>query len=369
PELASASIHAAAAAGDIDAVRSFLEHDPSLADAPGGPFDWLPLLYVAYGRVGDRPLSRSSVEVAVLLLDAGADPNAGYLWEGLSPPFTALTGAFGSREDDTPENEHALALARLLLERGADPNDSQTIYNQSGDRNDGWIELLLEFGLGAGDGGRWHRLLAPALETPREMAEDALKAAAGHGFAHRARLLLDHGVDPNAYGTRHPIYHGRSALQEAALHGHPEIVAMLERAGARNELDDVDVFLCATTAGDRTRAEQMLGAEPGLRDQARARRPEQIVRAAASNRLEAVALLIELGFDVNAIDRTTPLQVTALHEAARRGNLEVIRVLVEHGADPTIRDSGYDATPAGWAEHFEKTEAQEYLRALEGPAG
>ena len=33
-----------------------------------------------------------------LLLDAGADPNAGYLWCGMSTPFTALTGVFGEGE-------------------------------------------------------------------------------------------------------------------------------------------------------------------------------------------------------------------------------------------------------------------------------
>ncbi len=365
PELASASIHTAAAAGDVEATRAFLARDPSGANVQGGPFKWPPLLYLAYGRVGDRPLGPSSVEVARLLLDAGADPNAGYLWEGLSPPFTALTGALGSSEDDPPAQEHGLALARLLLERGADPNDSQALYNEAGDSYDEWIELLLEFGLGTGDGGPWHTLLSPALETPREMAEDALKAAAGRGFAHRARLLLDRGTDPNGLGTRHPVYRGRSALEEAALHGYPEIVAMLEQAGADNRLDEVDVLLCAATAGDRTRAEQMLRADPALRELGIARRPEQIVRATAGGRAEAVVLLIELGFDVNAMDRTTPLHVIALHEAARRGDMTLIRLLVEHGADPDIRDSGYDATPAGWAEHFEKAEAREYLAALE----
>jgi ankyrin repeat protein len=367
PRLASASIYTAAAVGDVAAAGSFLEHDPTLANAQGGPFDWTPLLYVAYGRVDDRPPGRSSLAVARLLLDAGADPNAGYLWEGLSPPFTALTGALGSGETDPSQHAHGLELARLLLERGADPNDSQALYNQAGDPHDDWIEPLLEFGLGTGDGGRWHRLLAPAHETPREMLEDALKAAAGRGFAHRVRLLLDHGADPNGYGTRHPIYHGRSALEEAAFQGHPEIVAMLDRAGARNDLDDADVFLCAATAGDRTRAEEMLRADPALRERALARRPEQLVRAAGGNRLEAVALLIELGFDVNAVDRTTPLHVTALHEAAMRGNMGIIRLLVAHGADPNTRDSGYDGTPAGWAGHFEMTEAHEYLAALEAP--
>jgi ankyrin repeat protein len=364
PGLATASIHTAAAVGDADAVRSFLDHDPSSARAEGGPFDWVPLLYVAYARVGDQPLGRGSVEVARLLIDAGADPNAGYLWEGLSPPFTALTGALAS-DDEIPPGHGDLSLARLLLERGADPNDSQTIYNEAGVGDDDWIELLLEFGLGTGDGGPWQRLLSPTLENPREMAEDALKAAAGHGFAHRARLLLDHGVDPDAYGTRHPIYHGRSALEEAALHGHADIVAMLEQAGARNDLDDVDVFVCAATAGDRTTTEEMLDADPGLSERARERRPEQIVRAAGSNHLDAVTFLIELGFDVNAIDRTTPLHITALHQAAQRGSMAVIRLLVEHGADPNIRDSGYDATPAGWAEHFGQTAAHTYLAGLE----
>jgi ankyrin repeat protein len=199
------------------------------------------------------------------------------------------------------------------------------------------------------------------------MTQDALKGAAGHGFAGRVQLLLEHGVDPAGLGTRHPVYHGRSALEEAALHGHPEIVTMLEQAGARNELDDVEVFLCAATAGDRTRVEEMLRAEPDLGERARERRPEQLVRAAASDRLASVALLLELGFDPNTVDRTTPLHIVALHEAARLGNLEMISLLSEHGADPNIRDSGYRATPSGWAEHFGKPEAHSYLGALETP--
>jgi hypothetical protein len=48
--------------------------------------------------------------------------------------------------------------------------------------------------------------------------------------------------------------------------------------------------------------------------------------------------------------------------------MKLIRLLVEHGADPNLRDSGYNATPGGWAEHFEMPEAHEYLAALEAPA-
>jgi hypothetical protein len=53
-----------------------------------------------------------------------------------------------------------------------------------------------------------------------------------------------------------------------------------------------------------------------------------------------------------------------------RGNLEIIRLLLGHGADPTVRDVGYRATPAGWAEHFGQSEAKDLLDAhRSGPAG
>lgn len=47
-----------------------------------------------------------------------------------------------------------------------------------------------------------------------------------------------------------------------------------------------------------------------------------------------------------------------------RGNLPVIKLLLDHGADPNIHDTGYDATPAGWAEHHGQHEAQHLLEAL-----
>ncbi|MGZ4165930.1 MAG: ankyrin repeat domain-containing protein [Solirubrobacteraceae bacterium] len=368
PGLASVSIHSAAAAGAVDAARALLARDRTVVSAEGGPFDWVPLLYATYSRIEDSPPERSAVEVARLLLDAGADPNAGYLWEGLSPPFTALTGAFGSGEGTQPRHPHCLELARLLLERGAEPNDSQTLYNCGWTTSDDWLELLLDFGLGTGDGGRWRRLLAPAHESPREMLEDVLKAAASAGLTRRVGLLLDRGVDPNGYGTCHPIYEGRSPLREAALCGHPEIVTLLEHAGARSDLDDVDVFVCAATAGDRARTDVMVGADPSVLERAIARAPAQLVRAARADRVAAVALLIELGFDVNAVDRATPLHVVALHEAAMRGSMPIIRLLTEHGADPTIRDASYRATPAGWADHFGMREARDFLAGREGAA-
>jgi hypothetical protein len=54
------------------------------------------------------------------------------------------------------------------------------------------------------------------------------------------QLLLDHGVDPEGVGTRHPIYEGRTPSQEAALWGYPEILEQLRSAGATSGLDHLD---------------------------------------------------------------------------------------------------------------------------------
>jgi ankyrin repeat protein/ketosteroid isomerase-like protein len=359
--LARASIHTIAATGEVDAARERLARDPSQASLVGGPHRWEPLLYLTYSRVPPGP-GCSAVAVARLLLEHGADPNAGYLWEGLVPPFTALTGALGSGEGGAPAHPDALTLARLLLEAGADANDGQALYNRGGDGHEDWVTLLLEFGLGTGDGGPWRRLLGERQDSPREMIEDLLMAAAGHGFTDRVRRLLARGVDPDGRGSKHPIYQGRSPVQEAALAGHLDIVSLLVDAGASWEHDPVDELVATAMAGERHAMESLLATDPGVRVRAIERYPDQLVRAAEQNSYDAVALLIELGFDVNARSRTAPL-----HEAAMRGNLPVIRLLLDHGADPSIHDSGYDATPAGWAEHHGQREAQQLLEGLARP--
>ncbi len=360
--LAGASIHTIAATGEVEAARELLERDPAQAALVGGPHRWEPLLYLCYSRVPLGP-GAAPVEVARMLLDHGADPNAGYLWEGLVPPFTALTGALGGG-GTLPLHPQELALARLLLEAGADANDGQALYNRGwgdGPRED-WLELLFAFGLGTGDGGPWRRVIGERQDSPRAMVEDLLMAAAAHGLSDRVRRLLARGVDPDGRGSRHPIYQGRSPVQEAALAGQMEIVSLLVAAGASWDHDEVDMLVAAAMAGERDTVRRLLSADPGLRERAIERRPDQLVRAAGQDNYEAVGLLIQLGFDVNARPRTAPL-----HEAAMRGSIPIIGLLLDNGADPNVRDSGYDATPAGWAEHHGQREAHRLLEALARP--
>jgi len=82
----------------------------------------------------------------------------------------------------------------------------------------------------------------------------------------------------------------------------------------------------------------------------------------------AVALLAELGFDVNAKGRADIAREesweTALHEAASTADIQMTELLLSLGADPRVRDRRFDATPLGWAEHFAQTEQVALLRPL-----
>lgn len=73
---------------------------------------------------------------------------------------------------------------------------------------------------------------------------------------------------------------------------------------------------------------------------------------------------IEAGFDVNATSDIGGSERTALHHAAAADDLESLHLLVEHGGDLSAVDPGFNATPLGWAEFFEKHEAAAYLRGL-----
>ena len=362
PELAGATIATAAAVGDVAAAQRFLSEDPGCAGRSGGPFDWEPLLYLAYSRIDSNDPGHDPLAVARLLLDAGADPDAGYLWDG-NYPFTALTGAFGGGEDKTnqPPHRHAVALARLLLDAGADPNDSQALYNRQFDPDPSHLELLLEYGLGNDRGGPWHARLNSAHGTPAQLLEDQLLAAAFENRPEWARLALAAGADPDGLGTRHPLRYGLTPYEAAVRRGNRGVADLLAAGGATvPAFDPVEELLGACMAADRATVERMLADQPALTAGAITRRPDAILQATELRRPEAIRLLAELGFDVNAWARITPL-----HQAAYDGDVAVVQTLLDVGADPGLRDPGFNATPLGWAEHARRDAVIALLRALE----
>lgn len=269
-------IWAAASAADPAALAQHLTNRPALANTSGGPFGWVPLMYLCYSRV---PLGRSADDVltsATLLLDAGADPNAGYLWCGMSTPFTVLTGVFGEGEQGPrrqPRHRFAPELATLLLDRGAHPADQQTLYNRMFRADDSHLELLFARGLAEAGPSPWELRLGEAMETRAEMWSRQIGWAAEHGFTGRLDLLARHGIDVSGVRVVVPVF-----------------------PNDPNVFDD---------------------------------------------------------------DGATPL-----HQAAWSGDLELIRRLLDAGADATITDRRFGSTPLDWAEHAYQTEAADLLRGV-----
>src|SRR5215216_1981010 len=69
---------------------------------------------------------------------------------------------------------------------------------------------------------------------------------------------------------------------------------------------------------------------------------------AAARRGDAAALkaFLDKGVDVNS---KTRYGATALSYACDKGHVEVVRLLIERGADVNVRDTFYGEVPLGWA--------------------
>jgi ankyrin repeat protein len=363
PQLAKASIYTAAAVGDVAAVVDFLTKGADVREK-GGPFDWEPLLYAAYSRLDSQAEGHSTLEVARLLLAAGADPNAGFLWEG-GYLFTALTGVLGLGEDDVfrgegplwqPPHQHCVEFARLLLEAGADPNDNQGLYNRMQYPNDEHLKLLFEYGLGKEQGGPWFERFfqdwpyAAAARSPSDILSYQLRWAIGAGAFDRVKLLVENGADVNAASGGQTPYAG------AVSSGHQEIADYLVAKGAKRiafSLSTAEEFSIACNRDDADRARELVASDPSLLDDAGG----LLTEVAEGGCANSVRLLVELGVDVNGKSVSEP----PLHCAARAGQLETVKVLVELGANVHARDKYWNSPPLGFANYKDQRNVVAYL--------
>ena len=116
----------------------------------------------------------------------------------------------------------------------------------------------------------------------------------------------------------------------------------------------LDEGLVWAAKADRVEAIDRL-VDRGARVEADPYRGTPLSWAAANGRVAAVRRLVELGADVN--QPTTfggpghGQDVFALHLAAQAGQEEAVDVLLELGADPTLRDGLHHGDAAGWAGH------------------
>jgi hypothetical protein len=124
------------------------------------------------------------------------------------------------------------------------------------------------------------------------------------------------------------------------------IAHMLEQANALTApLTDLEQFLSRCLAGDEPQAHTLLQQSPDLIHRA----PKNMVqRAVGTKRIEALRLVLDLGFDPNVIDDNA-----AIHAAGTFAEHEdMLRLLLARGASLKLREPWYDGTAIGWADFF-----------------
>lgn len=301
-----------------------------------------------------------AVEIVDALLEAGADPSAATRNRVTPLSLAALAGdtaiierllaAGADPNERSEEGQTALMLAarngrpdavRLLIEHGADVNAVEPFRNQTalmwaaGEGNAEAIHLLVEHGaeLEARSRGGFTALLFAVREAQLE-AVDA---------------LIEHGADVDAVAPD-----GTSALNMAIVNAYYEVGSRLVAAGADPNLPDPRGSPLHTIAWLR---------KPGATGQAavgdEADAPPRPIGRVTS--LELARQLLEAGADPNVrIDwqemrfnkiagmaRNPPgltlgrhlltyNGATAFYVAAKNGDPSLMRLLVEHGADPLI---------------------------------
>jgi ankyrin repeat protein len=353
PEIADDSIHVAAAMGDAQRVARWLDRQPQLLKRRAGPYDWQPLLYAAYGRLPGH----STLDVGRLLIDRGADPNAFFL-DGGQYRFTALTGVFGQGEAGKirqPEHPDYMAFARLLLDAGANPNDSQSLYDRMFEPDNSCLELLLEYGLTADDRNNWTvREDGQLVENAQTVFDYQLAWALEKRMPERVRLLVEHGAKVNR-----PV-NGRTPYEWARLGNQKELAVYLVQHGAvavRLKAEDWAYLAIMNGELPVEYLRGMMAQQQTSPADVQRKHPAMLHEAAAENAFEPVRRMLAVGFDVNAMTSRTPL-----HEAALRGHVEMAKLLIEHGADSTIRDPHYHSLPIGWADRNGQHDMVDFLK-------
>jgi ankyrin repeat protein len=323
---------------------------------------------------------RGARGVVDALLDAGADIDAGSDWP--AGGFSALHAALGPGHTDLaahlvrrgarvdahaaaglgdvtrldalldadpaaattrgPDGQHPLHLAastevaELLLERGADVaarclDHDSTPLQYVARRSPDVARRLLERGAEAD-------VFVAAVLGDEALVRKALRADKG---ALRARLGQPGyaAVPPGNILQWRLGDLGHSPAQIASAAGHGELAAwILSRCSKGARLRE------ALWTADAAEARRLAAAHPRALTTLRREEAELLPEAAGQGRRAAVALLLEHGFDPEAVG---VVDATALDRAAFAGRADIIELLLAAGQVPLERRNAFGGKPLG----------------------
>lgn len=367
--LAEVSVHAACALGDRAALDRHVTRDPSIVGALHR--EWSPLMYACAS-----PLHRLSMrhaegllDCAESLLDRGADPNA------------ASPGADGARISAMRRAQLAgnFPITLLLLERKATPEGLAFSHGHGHGVDPRWRQVFQDFQSARPNAAAtrieelWRQAVArpPARPnartifrvTPEASAADAaalwsMPAMPTAGAAGDAGILLgialsyppplvsmlvDRGFDINMC-----MPDGRSVLAAATRAGRSEAAHILRAHAESRDVSDVDQLIGACLALNGARASALARADATLFQRFTREDFEVLLRVSTAGSLPHVRVMLDSHWPIAGRGHSG---ATALHVAAWRGHVEVVRCLLERGAPTGIRDTVYGETPLEWATH------------------
>jgi uncharacterized protein len=146
------------------------------------------------------------------------------------------------------------------------------------------------------------------------------------GDAHTVRQLL--AEDPALIHARNA--EGISLILVACYHRRPEIVSIFVSCGATLDIFD------ACAVGDETRVRMMAEQFPASIHQYSADGFFPLALAAYFGHREISEFLISLGADVNQVAKNA-IKIAPIHAAVSSKNLEMVKLLIENGADVNAR--------------------------------
>lgn len=316
---------AAARSGNITAVDALLRAgaDPNAAERERGQ---TALMWAA---------AQSHASVVTRLIEAGVDVHVrSAVWHQLE------NTAGNTNPSGNFKMAHGGSTALLFVARNGDVETARALVDAGADVNDtaaaGTSALVIAAHSGHGPLAIF-LLEAGADPNQADAGYTALHAAVLRGQVELVASLIDHGADIDAlveHGTpgrrfsgdfslRHQ-YVGANALWLAARYGEPEILHLLLGAGA-------DVF---NVPGNGMTTVQAAIGMPGNSAEDRRNQvdvPQQMELADEEAMvIHLTTSLLDLGVDVNQPGGNGSAPI---HDAVRRGFGDVIRHLVERGAD------------------------------------